>query len=192
MITAAFVLLMFVKPDPGEQLVPYDPFQAAIIAALHRFATDGELAHVRAIIEKYPNLVDAKRIFPRFPSGKPHSTGRTPLQLAAWYGNEKVVVYLLDKGADVNTADDHGYTPLHFAAEKGHLDVVKRLVKAGAKLDAKTMAFPEYYPDNADPGPESFGGKPVEKCPAIPARTALQIAQDQKRPAVVEYLKTLK
>jgi len=53
-------------------------------------------------------------------------------------GNTEVVDWLLDKGADVNLADDDGYTPLMLAAQYGHADVVKRLLKKGANAKART------------------------------------------------------
>lgn len=39
---------------------------------------------------------------------------------------------LLEKGADVNTRDEYGWTPLTLAAEKGHLEIVKLLITHGA------------------------------------------------------------
>ncbi len=54
-------------------------------------------------------------------------------------GNSEVVDWLLDKGADVNLADDDGYTPLMLAAQYGHLAVVKRLLKKGASAKARTQ-----------------------------------------------------
>lgn len=53
-------------------------------------------------------------------------------------GNTEVVDWLLDKGADVNLADDDGYTPLMLAAQYGHAAVVKRLLKKGANAKART------------------------------------------------------
>jgi ankyrin repeat protein len=49
-----------------------------------------------------------------------------------------VVEYLLDEGADVDHADDDGFTALHFAAQVGRLDVAEVLFRSGAKLDART------------------------------------------------------
>ena len=57
-----------------------------------------------------------------------------------WFGNLIIVTYLLDKGADVNTADEMGNTPLIIASIKGHLDVVKLLLVYDADLDAVNTA----------------------------------------------------
>lgn len=45
----------------------------------------------------------------------------------------------LANGADVNSADEEGYSALHAAAENGYLDVVKLLVDKGADVQHKTQ-----------------------------------------------------
>ena len=42
-------------------------------------------------------------------------------------GNTHVVKQLVEYAANINTRCDFGYTPLHYAAEYGHLDIVKIL-----------------------------------------------------------------
>ena len=44
--------------------------------------------------------------------------GSTPLMRAAVNGNTDVAKLLLDHGADVNVQDRHGWSALHFAAQK--------------------------------------------------------------------------
>ena len=180
MVSVFMIPTLLALAAPAEKAVA-DPFRDALVAAVHHFAEAGELTHLEAVLGKYPKLLDARR---GRQLGKP-TTGDdfTPLQTAARWGQWQVVGYLLTEGADVNAADGLGYTPLHLAAEGGHLDVVKRLVQAGAKLDAKTAARPA----------GTFPGGPLDKepakYPAVPPRTALQIAEDLKHAEVVKFLK---
>jgi uncharacterized protein (TIGR03067 family) len=180
-VVSAFVIpAVLALAAPVEKAVA-DPFRGALVEAVHHFAEAGKLTHLEAVLEKFPTLVDARR---GRQLGKP-ATGDdfTPLQTAARWGQWQVVGYLLTHGADVNAADGLGYASLHLAAEGGHLDVVKRLVRAGAKLDAKTTAQPA----------GTFPGGPLDKepvkHPAIPPRTALQIAAALKHGEVVMFLK---
>ena len=46
---------------------------------------------------------------------------------------------LLANGADPNTKDEHGYTPLHFAAERGDVAAIGILVGAGSDLQAQAV-----------------------------------------------------
>jgi uncharacterized protein len=78
----------------------------------------------------------------------------SPLQVASWGGDpyfrdwtdeEKKNLFettklLVDLGADVNSAGEHGWTALHGAAYKGADSVVRLLIEKGAK----TEVFDEY------------------------------------------------
>ena len=44
---------------------------------------------------------------------------------------------LLEKGADVESKDQYGQTPLSWAAENGHEAVVKLLLEKGADVESK-------------------------------------------------------
>jgi hypothetical protein len=140
-----------------------DAYRAALIAALHLFAEKGELDHLKAVLAKHPDLLDAKQIF-----RQPHKPSRgddfTPLIVAVQEGRDEVAAYLLSKGANVQ-ADDwlQGWTPLHIAARRGDLNMAKLLLKHGAKLTAKDAR----------------------------GRTPLDLAAEEKRPEVVELLNGL-
>jgi ankyrin repeat protein len=184
MVPALLIPVLLSVPAPGKGPGPVDPFREALVASVHHFAEGGELTHLRAVVDKYPKLLDARRAREL---GKPsHGDGYTPLQTAARHGRDEVVAFLIRKGADVNAADGYGYTPLHLAAEGGHLGVVRRLVRAGANVDARTAALPGGFL----PGPPA--NEPARKHDAVPARTALQLAEDQKHAEVVAFLKAVK
>ncbi|KAF3761186.1 ankyrin, partial [Cryphonectria parasitica EP155] len=42
---------------------------------------------------------------------------------------------LLDKGADLEAADEEKWRPLHFAAYQGRLSLARRLVDSGCELE---------------------------------------------------------
>jgi ankyrin repeat protein len=187
-IRVVFLLLAATAPSRAA-----DPYESALIAAVHHFARVGNLDHLRAILDRHPNLVDSLETFP--PSHKPTAMeGYTPLACAARSGHTPVAAYLIGRGAKVNAADGLGWTPLHLAALAGHLDVVKLLVENGADTEAKTAAIPES--SGALPGsPPSVPGSPAEPpktYPAIPARTPLDWAVEKKHAEVVAYLRSLK
>ena len=59
-----------------------------------------------------------------------HSTNtenNQPLHLAIWFGNTDVTRLLIAAGADVNFLGNLKRTPVHFAAERGHPDIIKVL-----------------------------------------------------------------
>ena len=72
--------------------------------------------------------------------------GRSLCQSAS-EGDLKAVKALLDQGADVESKDESGKTPLSLAAENGHLDVVKFLVnEADRKADVESKDFYQRTP----------------------------------------------
>ena len=65
---------------------------------------------------------------------------RTPqdesaLMLAALKGHTELAKKLMARGADVNKT---GWTPLHYAATYGHLDIMKLLIEQHAYIDAES------------------------------------------------------
>ena len=54
-----------------------------------------------------------------------------PLPAGAW----QTLSFFLQSGADVNLANDRGWTPLHQAAYSNQVELAKRLMDAGAALD---------------------------------------------------------
>ncbi|CAN1167832.1 Phytochrome-interacting ankyrin-repeat protein 1 [Linum perenne] len=87
-----------------------------------------------------------RRTFSKKRSFKPgvdrDDRGWTTLHVGARKGDVKEVKRLLDDGMDVNVLawgpKAKGVTPLHLAAEGGHLDVMDELLERGANIDART------------------------------------------------------
>lgn len=68
-----------------------------------------------------------------------HEKGTTPLQIAAYYGQDQVVEALLQvQGIDVGRRDGEGYTALHNAAFCGNAGSLCMLLDAGISVNACT------------------------------------------------------
>ncbi|MDH4196679.1 MAG: ankyrin repeat domain-containing protein [Candidatus Aminicenantes bacterium] len=86
----------------------------------------GDVAAVKALIEKSPQLVEAR-----------DGDGDTPLHYAAYGGNVDLINYFIDKGAKLELQDAQLKTPLHLAAMSNRQDVVAALLKRGAVLETR-------------------------------------------------------
>ncbi len=94
---------------------------------IHQAARRGDLARVKALVETDHGLLEAKT-----------GAGKTPLHFAAEGGRTEVVLYLLDKGAEINARNAESETPLHYAAGYGHMDVINLLLERGADVNARS------------------------------------------------------
>jgi ankyrin repeat protein len=105
-----------------------------------------EFRHILVFLQACPNLFEALK------SGDVYTAGvllvcinescigndplvGTPLIYAAGYGHVEVVQMLLEDGANVDRAEEYGFTALHVAAANGHLDVCRLLLDWGATVD---------------------------------------------------------
>jgi len=61
----------------------------------------------------------------------------TTIVEASKNGHIDIVKTLIEKGVDINTKDDYGYTSLSYAALKGHSEVVDLLIEYGADINAR-------------------------------------------------------
>ena len=65
--------------------------------------------------------------------------GRNVLHVVAFNGFIDICKLLTVNGIEeINGVDDEGWTPLHLAAQEGHLDIVKHLVEKGANFRASS------------------------------------------------------
>ncbi len=104
---------------------------------------------------------------------------------------------MIDKGAQVKANCSSGFTPLHWAAHNGHIEVVRQLCDRGADVEACTQAFwrgwrPLHFA--AENGHISVVKELIEVWNAdINARTdrgrtALRVARDNEQANMVVYL----
>jgi ankyrin repeat protein len=108
-------------------------FLAANLSAqnIHEAAEKGDLARVKELVEKNPELVNARA------TGQYAYLKFTPLHFAAWKGHKDIVQYLIKKGTDIHAQDSDGSTPLYWAANFGHEEIVTALIQNGAEVNSK-------------------------------------------------------
>merc|ERR1712223_1189778 len=63
---------------------------------------------------------------------------RTPLIFAASFGDPAIVQELVQAGALLDFQDSFGWSPLHWAAYRGHMEVVQELVGGGVDINITT------------------------------------------------------
>jgi outer membrane protein assembly factor BamB len=83
---------------------------------------------------------------------------------------------LLAKGIDVNAKTDYGATALHFAASKGHLEIVKILLEHKAEVNAKDTFYSALPLDWAQMGSHAEVAKALVEAGSSGVGTALRAA----------------
>ncbi len=100
--------------------------QAAQAQEVFDLLRKGDVAAVKALIEKSPQLVEGR-----------DASGRTPLHYAAYGGSADLINFFIDKGAKLELQDAQQKTPLHLAAMNDRKDAVAALLKKGAALETR-------------------------------------------------------
>jgi ankyrin repeat protein len=95
--------------------------------ALHYAAFFGGADAAEALIDAGADLESVSR----------NRMGVRPLNSAAAGRHGDVSRLLVERGADVNAAQEQGFTPLHAAAQNGDADLVAVFLAAGADKDAR-------------------------------------------------------
>src|SRR6185312_13067558 len=100
---------------------------AALVTSLLAAANRGDAPQVAALLGAHPELDNVRAEL----AG--HTGKRTALHFAMNSLDEAAVDVLLARGADPNIRDDgdNAY-PIHFAAERGQLGIVRKLIEHGA------------------------------------------------------------
>jgi ankyrin repeat protein len=95
---------------------------------VYEAAATGKLTHLISNLGHKPELVNAYS-----------EDGYQPLGLAAYFGHEEIVEYLIKAGAQVNSPSKNslGVTPLQSAVAGGHLEITRVLLTAGASPNVR-------------------------------------------------------
>ena len=64
-------------------------------------------------------------------------SGLTPLHVASFMGCMNIVIFLIQHNASPDEATVRGETPLHLAARANQTDIIRILLRNGAKVDAR-------------------------------------------------------
>lgn len=96
-------------------------------------ASQGNLEAVKRYLDSGAEI-DAAFIAPGIPA-----SGATPLHLAVLCDQRDVADLLITRRANLNAKakDEHGGTPLHWAAVLGRIAIARRLIEAGADVNSK-------------------------------------------------------
>jgi len=95
----------------------------------------GQHALVIATQSQSTKVMQALLAAPKIKVEVRNSSDESPLMLASLNGLTSVARQLVDKGADVNKP---GWAPLHYAATRGHLEIMTLLLDNHAYIDASS------------------------------------------------------
>ncbi len=109
------------RTEPAAEQV--DPTQQKLINAIE----SGDLPGLHKLLGQSRQLLS---------SYFPGVDGLTPLCLAARCGKKVIVGFLLSSGSRVDTPAKNGCTPLMFASQLGHVEMIRQLCLLGADLNA--------------------------------------------------------
>ncbi|MCX5752843.1 MAG: ankyrin repeat domain-containing protein [Candidatus Krumholzibacteria bacterium] len=146
---------------------------------IHTAATSGDTAKVRELIRANGRLLEMRDTW-----------GRTPLCAASRDGGDAATIRLLvSLGADVNAADNSGWTPIMLAAWRPYKDVVEVLLDAGAELPVSAQESTQILKDAAEGGLERLFDALIARGASVDtAGTLLHSAAGGGSPRIVESL----
>lgn len=115
--------LLVALPSAGSELTRYLIEKGLIfnsidhVKLLHRAASEGNLYLVKVLIEQYRVSVDSL-----------DEDGQTPFIMAAMSGEDDILRYLVERGANIFQVDDEQKNALMWASIMGRYDVVQTLL----------------------------------------------------------------
>jgi ankyrin repeat protein len=151
---------------------------------------NGQTGLFIALREPSPKVAQVLIDWPKTDVNRLNGKGESALMLAALTDQQDLAEKLIKKGADVNKT---GWTPLHYAATKGHVAIISLLLEQHAYIDAESpngttplmmaamygtaAAVKLLLQEGADPQLKNQQGL-----------TALEFAERASRPDAVELL----
>uniref|UniRef100_A0A7S0T7V3 Uncharacterized protein n=1 Tax=Erythrolobus madagascarensis TaxID=708628 RepID=A0A7S0T7V3_9RHOD len=112
------------------------PEMTELDKALRAACKADDVEAVVNVLDNAPELLNKKNA---------KTGGSAPLHIAAYGDAVKVIVELVNRGAEVDIPNSDGISPLQFAATKGHVRAARALLQAGAddlhESDAKATAI---------------------------------------------------
>ena len=111
--------MVSLEPEPAPEVYELDE--------VHQAAKAGDVPRLRDLLQEDPDAIHSG-----LEEGRPG-----PLHIAAGYGREEAVAFLLEQGADVEAQTGQSHTPLHYAVNSGRAGVVELLLEAGAPRDVR-------------------------------------------------------
>ena len=96
---------------------------------------DGLPGLMLALREPSPNVAQALLDWPKTDVEARNAQDESPLMIAALKGERALAEKLIARDADVNKT---GWTPLHYAASGGHLELIRLLLEHYAYIDAES------------------------------------------------------
>lgn len=147
-------------------------------------------------VEAHPHLVTAKG-----------EMGRTVLHEAARWGNVEALKLFVERGVNVNTTDDWGFTPLHWAVNSAAdcmqdaVDGLQYLLLKGADVNVVTSSgLTALHMAASLPGDSTeimsllcqAGADVTLEVRDPPGFTAESISRSLEKPSTVEYLRRMR
>lgn len=153
MVLLATLIFSLTHPAQSETRTPQRTLeQENLDHQLLTYSKTGGLSTVQELVKRGANI------------NRTNLEGRTPLMVAALYGNFKVVNYLLQQGAEVNVRDDYDNTALHLSMQTCSVKSAQSLLKNRVDYNWKNshLATPLMY------AAERGCGKIVEMMVTLP------------------------
>lgn len=133
-------LILSQYPNLANEEISYDEVNTTKAHPLHRICdgvfantyTDEQALAMAKIFVEYGSNINGNEIIVE---------KDTPLIAACSLYADKVALYYIEKGAELNHPGCHGGTALHWAAWCGRPEVVEKLVQAGANINQTSIQY---------------------------------------------------